>query len=73
MFGVSEQNLMAEDRAKLEEQRKQWETEDRVNQQKEQDAQIVAQLQVDEQRRADRPVQLGPVRKTVAPPTEEEV
>ncbi len=73
MFGVSEKNLMASDRARLEEQRKQWEAEDRINQQKEHDTQIAAQLQLDEQRRADRPVQMGPAGKTVAPSMEEEV
>ncbi len=73
MFGVSKKNLTAEDQAKLEERRKQWDAEDRINQQKEHDEQIAAQLQLDEQRRVDHPIQLGPAKKTVALPTEREV
>ncbi len=34
---------------------------------------MAIQLQADEQRGADRPIQMGPAKKTVTPPTEEEV
>ncbi len=73
LFGQREENLSVTNRVRLKEQRKQWQVEDRINQQKEQDAQIALQLQANKQRKAAHPVQLGPVKRTVAPPTEEEV
>ncbi len=73
LFGHREENLSAEDRVRLEDQRKQWEAEDRVNRQKEQDAQIVLHLQDHEQRQVAHPIQLGSVQQVVAPPTEDEV
>ncbi len=73
MFGKSEKDLTEGEWAKLEEQRKQWDAEHRINQQKERGAQLAIQLQADEQRGADWLIQMGPARKTVAPPMEEEV
>ncbi len=45
----------------------------RVEQQVNRDDQLARQLQADEQRGADCLIQLGPARRTVAPPMEEEV
>ncbi len=73
LYGPREADLSVTDRARLEEQRKQWDAEDRINRQKEHDKQIALQLQASEQQRAYRPVQLGLARRTVALPTEEEL
>ncbi len=73
LFGRREEDLSEEDREKLKQQREWWDAEDRINCQIEHDEQIALQLQAGEQQRADRPVQLGPARRTVALPTEAEV
>ncbi len=63
--------MSEDDRAKLAQQREQWDEQDRTIHQEDQDEQIARQLQAGEQQRADHPIQLGPVKGVLS--TEEKM
>ncbi len=63
LYGCAEKDLTKEQREDYEKRKSIWEKQEQIDRQMEHDEQIALQMQASEQRRADRPIQLGPPRR----------